>query len=33
MKLVTDWYHLLKEITSCGNTSATENVMHVELLY
>ena len=31
MKLVTDWNHLLKETTSCGNSSVTENVMHAEL--
>lgn len=31
MKLVTDGDHLLKEITSCGNSSATENIMHVGL--
>lgn len=33
MKLVTDWYHLLKDITSYGNSNATENIMYVEFLY
>lgn len=31
MKLVTDWNHLLEEITSWGNSGTTENIMRVDL--